>query len=316
MFRSEATQPSLHMFPSGNMLGGARRRGRSRCRCAHTTPSCTFAAFQSNPVQMGYDACMENSNAEHTLAMTIDYRGAAFAGFARQPDQLTVQGELERALEMLIGRPVETTCAGRTDAGVHARAQVVSFDVSASEFADLDLYHMRRSLNALTHEDIAINNLDERAPGFSARFDAQAREYRYFIHQGKVPPVFSRDFCWHVGCDLDTAAMERASHCLVGEQDFKSFCRASSAEGKPTCRNLMEVSFHNAELMGEQLLAVRVVGSSFLHSMVRTIVGSLVMVGKGQRDESWMAEALAACDRTAAGETAPACGLVFWDVVY
>ena len=284
--------------------------------CLHRAYAVLGPASWAVSVPVRYDADMKFSQTEHTLAMTVAYRGAAFAGFARQPDQLTVQGELEHALEMLVGRPVETTCAGRTDAGVHARVQVVSFDVSSSELDALDLYHMRRSLNALTHEDIAINVLEERAPGFSARFDAKAREYRYFIHEGKVPPVFARDFCWHVGCDLDIPAMERASRCLIGEQDFKSFCRASSAEGKPTCRNLMEVSFHDEMLMGEPLLAIHVVGSSFLHSMVRTIVGSLVMVGKGQRDESWLAEALAACDRTAAGETAPACGLVFWDVVY
>ena len=253
---------------------------------------------------------------ERTLAMKVSYRGAAFAGFARQPELLTVQGELERALAMLFGRPVETTCAGRTDAGVHALGQVVSFDVSSDELEQADLYRMRRSLNAITHEDIAITELEEREPGFSARFDAKAREYRYFLHLGKVPPVFARDFCWHVGCDLDVPAMERASRCLIGEQDFKSFCRASSAIDKPTCRNVMDVSFDTVQLLGEELLAVRVVGSSFLHSMVRTIVGSLVMVGKGQRSEEWLAEALAACDRTAAGETAPAQGLVFWSVRY
>ena len=111
-------------------------------------------------------------------------------------------------------------------------------------------------------------------------------------------------------------AMERASRCLIGEQDFKSFCRAASAVDKPTCRNLMEVSFSTETVMGEELLVIRVVGSSFLHSMVRTIVGTLVDVGRGRRPESWVAEALAARDRSAAGECAPACGLVFWSVAY
>jgi len=153
-------------------------------------------------------------------------------------------------------------------------------------------------------------------PRVFRRFDAKAREYRYFVHTGKVPALLTRDFCWHVGCDLDVDAMRRASECLIGEQDFKSFCRASSAEGKPTCRNVMEVSIEPEIVLGEQLLTVRIVGSSFLHSMVRTIVGSLAMVGKGQRSEEWLAEALAARDRTAAGETAPAQGLVFWHVTY
>lgn len=260
-----------------------------------------------------------------TLALKVAYRGAAFAGFARQPDQLTVQGELERALETLLRRPVETTCAGRTDAGVHARGQVVSFDVTEEELAELDerdagsgrvrFASLRRSLNAITHEDIAVREAWQAADGFSARFDATAREYRYFLAIDEVPPVFMRDFAWHVG-PLDVDAMDRASRCLIGEQDFKSFCRASSAIDKPTCRNLMEVSFAHEEMAGENLLVVRVVGSSFLHSMVRTIVGTLVDVGRGRRPESWVAEALAACDRTAAGECAPAQGLVFWEVSY
>ena len=261
----------------------------------------------------------------HTLALKVAYRGEVFSGFARQPDQLTVQGELERALEMLLRREVETTCAGRTDAGVHARGQVVSFDVSKGELAELDerdagsgrprFASFRRSLNAITHEDIAVRETWQAADGFSARFDAQAREYRYFLATDEVPPVFMRDFCWHVG-PLDVSAMERASRCLIGEQDFKSFCRASSAIDKPTCRNLMEVSFSHEDVAGENLLVTRVVGSSFLHSMVRTIVGTLVDVGRGRRPESWVAEALAACDRTAAGECAPAQGLVFWEVSY
>ena len=155
----------------------------------------------------------------------------------------------------------------------------------------------------------------EAAEGFSARFDAKAREYRYFLSVGEVPSLFMRNYSWHVG-EIDVAAMERASRCLIGEQDFKSFCRASSAVGKPTCRNVMEVSFSEEELFDEKLVIVKVVGSSFLHSMVRSMVGTLVMVGTGRRPESWVAEALAACDRTAAGECAPACGLVFWEVRY
>jgi len=265
----------------------------------------------------------------HTLALKVAYRGVAFSGFARQPEQLTVQGELENALHMLFRREVETTCAGRTDAGVHARGQVVSFDVYPEELADLDardagserprFASFKRSLNAITHEDIAVREVWQAADGFSARFDAKAREYRYFLSVGTTPPVLMRDFCWHVpgsAGGLDVAAMQRASRCLIGEQDFKSFCRAASAIDKPTCRNLMEVSFATEEVMGEKLLVMRVVGSSFLHSMVRTIVGTLVDVGRGKRPEKWVAEVLAAKDRAAAGECAPAQGLVFWGVCY
>lgn len=254
-------------------------------------------------------------DAAPALALKVAYRGGAFAGFARQPDQLTVQGELEHALELLLRRPVDTTCAGRTDTGVHACGQVVSFPVGADELQGFDGRRFLRSMNALTHDDISVREAWRAPDGFSARFDALWREYRYFLCVDEVPPVFCRDFAWHCG-PVDVDAMQQASRCLIGEHDFKSFCKAVSAEGKPTCRNLMEVSFAPVCHAGENLLAVRVVGSSFLHSMVRTLVGTMAMVGKGKRPPEWVAEVLASRDRTAAGECAPACGLVFWSVGY
>ena len=200
---------------------------------------------------------------------------------------------------------------GKTDLYTEEElAEMDERDAQRARFASF-----RRSLNAITHDDISVRSMWQAVDGFSARFDAQAREYRYALAIDETPPVFMRDFVWHVG-PLDVAAMERASRCLIGEQDFKSFCRASSAIDKPTCRNVMEVSFSEEERFGERLVIVKVVGSSFLHSMVRTIVGTLVEVGRGRKPESWVAEALAACDRTAAGETAPAQGLVFWEVRY
>ncbi len=110
--------------------------------------------------------------------------------------------------------------------------------------------------------------------------------------------------------------MERGALHLIGEHDFKSFCMAASAVGKPTCRNVEEISIASEEILGEPHRVVTVRGNAFLHSMVRTIVGTLVMVGRGQRDADWVAEVLAARDRQAAGENAPACGLIFWSVGY
>ena len=111
-------------------------------------------------------------------------------------------------------------------------------------------------------------------------------------------------------------AMREASRALNGEHDFKSFCMAASAVGKPTCRNVHEISFAQEEVMGERAVVITVKGNAFLHSMVRTIVGTLVMVGRGQRKPEWVADVLQACDRCAAGENAPAAGLVFWNVSY
>lgn len=253
---------------------------------------------------------------ELTFSATVAYDGAPFAGFAKQPGQLTVQGELEQALSLLFRRPVDVVCAGRTDAGVHARGQVVSFDVDRCELRDRTPYNLRRSLNALTCEGIVVRAVEERPRGFSARFDAQWREYKYFLATGDTPPVFTDRTAWYVGPNLDIAAMERGALHLIGEHDFKSFCMAASAVGKPTCRNVEEISIASEEILGEPHRVVTVRGNAFLHSMVRTIVGTLVMVGRGQRDADWVAEVLAARDRQAAGENAPACGLIFWSVGY
>ena len=171
-------------------------------------------------------------------------------------------------------------------------------------------------MNALTHEAIVVRSIDEREPGFSARFDATEREYRYFICTEPAPPIFLRDFSWHIPKPLDVEAMREASRALIGEHDFKSFCMAASAVGKPTCRNVHEISFAREEVMGERAVVVTVKGNAFLHSMVRTIVGTLVMVGRGQRKPEWVADVLQACNRCAAGENAPAAGLVFWNVSY
>jgi len=252
----------------------------------------------------------------HTVKAKVAYRGDAFSGFARQPDQATVQGSIEQALELLYQRPVETTCAGRTDAGVHARGQVISFDLSNDERGVRGLPTLERSLNALIDDHIAVSELVEVSEGFSARFDAKAREYRYFIYPGKTRPVLCHDLVWHVKKELDVQAMEEAASYLIGEHDFKSFCLAASAVGKPTCRRVHEISFKTEQLMGEDVLVIIVIGNAFLHSMVRTIVGTLVEVGVGRREPAWVQQVLEARDRSAAGENAPACGLVFWQVFY
>ena len=258
----------------------------------------------------------EASAPERTLSLLVAYDGAPFSGFARQPGQLTVQGSIEDALRLLYKREVPTTCAGRTDAGVHARGQVVSFDVAEAEFASRTFASLQRSLNALIDDRASVLEVAERAPGFSARFDAVSREYHYHLFCGNYRPVLIADRVWHVGKPLDVDAMRDGAAHLVGEHDFKSFCMAASAVGKPTCRNVSELDIYEEELLGERVVTVRIVGNAFLHSMVRTIVGTLVMVGKGQRTPDWVREVLEACDRTAAGENAPAQGLVFWKVNY
>jgi len=245
------------------------------------------------------------------FALTVSYDGSGFAGFARQPGQVTVQGRIEDALKTVLGEAIETTGAGRTDAGVHALGQVMSFEFGAPLEPTLV-----RSLNALTGEGIVVTGMRSVPQGFSARHSAIAREYRYRIVPGPVPPLFLAPYSWWVKGSLDLSAMRQAAMALIGEHDFKSFCVASSAEGKPTCRRLDVVEISPETVLGEHSIVVRITGNAFLHSMVRAIAGSLVEVGTGKRPASWMAEALDARDRSAAGQTAPPQGLTLWQVTY
>lgn len=247
------------------------------------------------------------------VALTVAYDGSRFAGFARQPGLDTVQGRIESALQTLARREVVTTGAGRTDAGVHALGQVVSFDADAVEF---EPDRARRSLDALVGDGLVVREVRRARPGFSARFDAVTREYRYRIVTGSVAPLFLADVSWHVTHELNVEGMAEAARTLVGEHDFRSFCVTESGVGKRTVRRVDAVDVVPETHLGEECLCIRVVGNAFLHSMVRVIVGTLVEVGAGRREPSWVEAALLARDRAAAGPTAPARGLVFHAVEY
>lgn len=250
-----------------------------------------------------------------TLVLRLGYRGADFAGFAAQPGQRTVAGEVTRALETLLRRPVELTCAGRTDAGVHALAQYVSVPATSAEL-ELPQRRLMHGLAALTPDDISPAALFRAPAGFSARFDAESRSYRYRIVAGEARPVLAWGHAWWLRSALDIDAMNEAAACLVGEHDFKSFCKAASAVGKPTHRCVMSLAVSEERECGEPVTCIDVTGNAFLHSMVRTIAGTLVEVGRGHRPPAWVAEVLAACNRTAAGPCAPAKGLTFVGVDY
>lgn len=258
---------------------------------------------------------VEGAPAAGTLVLLVGYRGTAFAGFAEQPAQRTVAGELRRALSTVLRREVELVCAGRTDSGVHALAQYVSVPVSERELG-LAGHALSRSLVALTPDDISIRCLYRADARFSARFDAVSRSYRYRIATGDARPVLAWDHAWWHRGNLDADVMHEAAACLVGEHDFRSFCKATSAEGKSTCRYLERVEVSRIEEAGEPLVAIDVTGNAFLHNMVRTIAGTLVEVGRGHREPSWVSQVLAACDRVAAGPCAPAQGLTFVRVEY
>jgi len=210
-------------------------------------------------------------------------------------------------------REVTTVGAGRTDAGVHALGQVMSFDADGSEPPDRIL---RRSLNALVGEGIVVRDVRRAREGFSARHSAVMREYRYRLVVGPVAPLFLAPVSWWVRGEIDVEAMRAASAHLVGEHDFRSFCVTASAEGKRTVRRLDAIEVFGEQPLGEDSLVIRVTGNAFLHSMVRVLAGTLVEVGAGRRTPDWVADVLAARERFAAGPTAPAHGLTLWDVEY
>ena len=236
----------------------------------------------------------------------LAYDGAPFSGFARQRDRRTVQGELEAALGRLAKRPVVTVGAGRTDAGVHARGQVVHADVPAR----LDPERVRRALNGGLGPAITVREAAWAPPGFDARLSARRRTYVYRVDDSGEPDPLLRGFVLAWQRPLDLERMRKAATPLLGEHDFAAFCR--SRAGATTTRRLRSVGIRRAR----GLVEIRLVADAFCWQMVRGIVGHLLLVGEGRRDPSSTADILAAADRSRAGNIAPAHGLVLEAVAY
>lgn len=239
--------------------------------------------------------------------LDMSYDGCGFRGYAKQRGQRTVQGELESALETLLDFRVHTSVAGRTDAGVHARQQVVSFQHDD----ELDLERLRRSLTGMLGPEVAI--VDARAEGddFDARFSAEWRRYRYLIDPRPAPDPLMRHVTWHVGRGLDVGAMEDVAEGLVGEHDFTSFCR--SVEGRSNVRRVDEAHW---VVESEGLLQFWIRANAFCHQMVRSVVGYSYDVGRGFSAAGSIAEVIAARDRSRVATVAPPHGLTLWEVGY
>jgi tRNA pseudouridine38-40 synthase len=240
------------------------------------------------------------------LRLVVAYDGAPFSGFARQRDRRTVQGELEDALSRLAKRAVRTVGAGRTDAGVHARGQVVHADVPGR----LDPERVRRALNGRLGPAVTVHRADWAPPGFDARLSARRRTYVYRIDDSGDPDPLLRGFVLAWPRPLDLGRMRTAAAPLLGEHDFAAFCR--SRAGATTTRRLRSIGIRRAR----GLVEIRLVADAFCWQMVRGIVGHLLLVGEGRRDPSSTVGILAAADRSRAGNIAPAHGLVLEAVAY
>lgn len=245
-------------------------------------------------------------------ALGVEYDGSDFHGWQRlgppgQAGAPTVQATLEDALSSVAAHQVAVVCAGRTDAGVHAECQVVHFD------SDAPRTPRSWSLGTTTRlpPSVCVRWCQPVADDFNARFSARARRYRYRILNRAVRPALGRQQLSWERLPLDAGAMHRAAQALLGEHDFNAF-RTVHCQAPHAVRDLQRLSITRA---GEQVV-VEIQANAFLHHMVRNIVGSLLMVGRGERPETWIAELLAGRDRTLAGPTAPADGLVFLGPLY
>ncbi len=240
--------------------------------------------------------------------LTLCYDGGRYDGWQRQGNSDdTIQGRLEELLSRLLGQTIEVAGSGRTDAGVHALAQVCSFRAETEEDCETLLAEIRRYLP----EDIGAVALSEAPPRFHARLNCREKTYVYRIWNSPEPNVFERKWMVTVPQELDLDAMRRAAAALVGEHDFSSFC-ANRRMKKTAVRKLWSADI--TRMGGEIRIALTADG--FLYHMVRIIVGTLLEVGEGKRAAEDMAAVLASRDRMEAGPTAPAQGLTLWDVKY
>ncbi len=226
------------------------------------------------------------------LRLDLGYDGTDFSGWAVQPGRRTVQHEVEAGLALVLRLPsVRVTCAGRTDAGVHARGQVVHLDVPAALLSPYggELRGLGRRIAGVLPADVGLRAVTVAPPGFDARFSPLWRRYAYRLDDGPFgpDPLRRHDVATHPG-PLDVVAMDAASTSLLGEQDFAAFCRPR--EGATTVRTLLELSWTRTT---SGLVVARVVADAFCHSMVRALVGACVAVGSGRREVAWPVQVLA-----------------------
>ena len=242
------------------------------------------------------------------IKLTIEYDGGPFVGWQRQTNGRSVQQAIEEALAGLTGETVTIRGAGRTDAGVHALGQVAHLDLQRDWRGDT----LRDGLNAhLRPEPVAVLSAEPVAADFDARFSAIRRHYRYRILTRRAPPALGRGRVWHVKRPLDAVAMQSGAARLVGQHDFTTF-RSVECQAKSPVKTLDRL---DVSLDGEEI-AISATARSFLHNQVRSLVGSLKLVGEGRWSADDLQRALEARDRSACGPVAPAAGLYLMRVDY
>lgn len=250
------------------------------------------------------------------VRMTVAYDGSGFSGFAPNEGVTTVGGTIEATLGRILrlGRPVDITCAGRTDAGVHGWGQVISFDAPVDAIERRGLDGLVRSCNGLMGPAIAVRDARLVPATFDARFSALWRRYRYTVLNGPTPSPFDAATAWHIPHRLDVDEMNLACDPFIGEHDFSSFCRRPRTDAPVSMtRRVLDARWIE---LGDDRLRFEIRANAFCQQMVRSIVGLLVDVGLGKRRAGEVAGILRTRDRAAAGQIAPPHGLCLWEVGY
>jgi len=238
----------------------------------------------------------------------ISYDGSGFSGYQVQPNKRTVQSQIESVLAKIHkGSVVKIAASGRTDAGVHAKGQVIHFDSALSLPED----KWELALNSMLPEDISVLSVEKADSAFHVRFDASGKEYRYFLYQSPKRDPFQRNYAYHYPYPLNLAVMRKACTFLLGTHDFSSFCSArTEVEDKVRTIETIEIS------QDGDRISFRFIGNGFLYNMVRILVGTLIEVGSGKRQPEEIVGILEKRDRRYAGKTAPGQGLYLWKVFY
>ncbi len=245
---------------------------------------------------------------DKNFKIIVEYDGTGFYGWQKQPNQITVQEEIEKALTRILNQKIKIRASGRTDAGVHALGQVASFKAETN----VDPFNIKKGVNSLIKQPIVIRDCSVVDDSFHAQYNAVSKEYHYHILNREDPSAVDRLYKWHIRKPLDVEQMIQCCNEVAGTHDFKSF----ESTGSPRSSTIREIFFFNIEIQKENKLVFKICGSGFLKYMVRNLIGTIVLAGLRKISVEDFIKIIESKDRSNAGATAPAHGLFLKKVNY